>query len=55
MRTLKLLICVHINTDEPLENVKKGLKRGIYIGLDSASNNIAQPENVDIRYICEKD
>jgi hypothetical protein len=51
MKTIKVLIEVDITTNKTFEEVKAGLTRGIYRGLDTEPHYIAHPSNVDIKYI----
>ena len=51
MEAIKVLIAVDINTNKTFEEVKAALTRAIYRGLDTEPHYIAQPENVDIKYI----
>ena len=53
MKRVRLLISVEIQTDKSLEQITSALKKGIYRGLDTEGNYIAQPENVLINYIEE--
>lgn len=51
MKTIKVVIEVDITSNKTFDEIKAGLTRGIYRGLDTEPHNIAQPSNVDIKYI----
>ena len=53
-KTHKMIISVDIETTKTVEEVKKALQRGIYRGLDTEPNYIAQPKNVKINYCQER-
>jgi hypothetical protein len=52
-RIVKMLISVDIETNKPIDDIVKGLKRGIYRGLDSEPHYIATPKEVTINF-CEE-
>lgn len=52
-RTVKMLVSIDIDTTKTVEEIKKALERGIYRGLDTEPNYIAQPSEVKINY-CEE-
>lgn len=54
MNTIKVLIAIDVVTDKPFKEVSDSLKRAIYRGLDTSPNYIAQPKDVDIKYISER-
>lgn len=53
-RTIKMTISVDIETTKPIDEVRIALERGIYRGLDTAPNYIAQPKDVKINYCQER-
>ncbi len=50
MKTKQIIISLDIETDKDYEEIIKALKKGIYVGLDSSPNYIAQPKDVKINY-----
>ena len=41
---------IHIISDKDVEDIKKALKKGIYVGLDSPTYNIAPPSRVEMEF-----
>jgi hypothetical protein len=50
-KTLRFIIAIDVTTNKSIEDVKKGLNKGIYRGLDTEPNYIAPPKDVFIDYI----
>jgi len=46
-----ITVQIDVNTDEDIETIKKAVKRGIYVGLDTSPYYVAQPANVAITFI----
>lgn len=53
MKKIQITVVVEVETDQPLDNIKAGITRGIYRGLDTEPNNIAPPKRVNILH-CEE-
>ena len=54
VKKIKFEITVEISTNKTSEEVRSALIRGIYRGLDSESNRIAAPKDVEIKNIAER-
>lgn len=50
----KIIISLDIETDKSFQDIKNGLIRGIYKGLDTEPNFIAPPKKVKINYLQER-
>lgn len=50
-KMINVTVSIDIDTDKSIDEIKKELERGIYRGLDSAPNYIAQPKDVKITYM----
>lgn len=50
-RKVFIVISLEIETNKTDQEIKKGLERGIYRGLDSEPYNIAQPKDINITTI----
>jgi hypothetical protein len=52
-RIVKMVISIDIETNKPIDEIVKGLKRGIYRGLDAEPYYIAAPNEITINS-CEE-
>lgn len=52
-KVVRMLISVDIETDKPIDEIIKGLQRGIYRGLDTEPHCVAAPKDVKINYCRE--
>lgn len=51
MQIIEVTLTVVVETTKSLEEVKSGIKRGIYRGLDTEPYYIAKPSNVEVIWL----
>lgn len=49
--TVKVSVEIEIKTSKTFDQIQSSLKRGIYRGLDSGPEHVAQPKDVEIKNI----
>lgn len=49
-----MIISIDVETTKSVDEVKRALERGIYRGLDTEPNYVAQPKDVKINYCQER-